>query len=103
MSGIVNYISAFDNRASEGDTCANSFADGTDAPRGCRIPSFYSIDLSARWQATKAFQLFGSVQNVTDRVAPLDPLTYGSINYNPLHFSGAIGRYFTVGAKFSFN
>ena len=103
VSGIVNYISAFDNRASEGDTCANSFADGTDAPRGCRIPSFYSIDLSARWQATPAFQVFGSVQNVTDRVAPLDPLTYGSVSYNPLHFNGAIGRYFTVGAKFSFN
>jgi len=25
------------------------------------------------------------------------------VNYNPLHFSGAIGRYFTVGAKYTFN
>jgi len=24
------------------------------------------------------------------------------VNYNPLHFSGAIGRYFTVGAKYTF-
>jgi iron complex outermembrane receptor protein len=47
--------------------------------------------------------VFASVQNVTDRIAPLDPLTYGSVGYNPLHYSGAIGRYFTVGAKFTFN
>ena len=86
----------------EGAPCANTFADGTPAPHGCRIPSFYTIDLSARWKATDSFELFASVQNVTDKIAPLDPLTYGAVNYNPMHFSGAIGRYFTVGAKFSF-
>jgi len=43
------------------------------------------------------------VQNVTDRIAPLDPLTYGAVSYNPLHFSGTIGRYYTVGARFNFN
>ena len=48
-------------------------------------------------------EIFGSVANVFDRTAPLDPATYGGINYNPLHFSGAIGRYFTVGAKYTFN
>ena len=103
VSGIVNYIGSMDNIAFEGDSCANAFADGTDAPGGCEIPSFYSIDLSGRWKATDAFELFASVQNVTDRVAPLDPLTYGAVNYNPLHASGAIGRYFTVGAKYTFN
>jgi len=52
---------------------------------------------------TEHWEVFGSVANLTDRVAPLDPLTYGAINYNPMDFSGAIGRYFTVGAKFKFN
>jgi iron complex outermembrane receptor protein len=103
LSSVVNYIGSFKNVAFEGDTCANSFADGTDAPRGCRIPSFYTIDLSGRWKATDSFEVFASVLNVTDKIAPLDPLTYGAVNYNPLHFSGAVGRYFTVGAKFSFN
>ncbi len=28
-----------------------------------RIASFYSVDLSGRWQATDALQLFGSVEN----------------------------------------
>ena len=103
MSGIVNYIGGFDNVAFEGDACANSFADGTDAPNGCEIPSFYTIDLSGRWKATDSFEVFASVQNVTDKIAPLDPLTYGAVSYNPMHYSGAIGRYFTVGAKFTFN
>ncbi len=103
MSGIVNYIGGFDNIAFEGDACANSFADGSDAPNGCRIPSFYAIDLSGRWKATDSFEVFASVQNVTDKIAPLDPLTYGAVSYNPMHYSGAIGRYFTVGAKFTFN
>lgn len=103
ISGIANYIGSMDNVAFEGDSCANHFADGTDAPRGCEIPSFYTIDLSGRWRATDSFEVFGSIQNVTDRVAPLDPLTYGAVNYNPLHYSGAIGRYFTLGAKYTFN
>ena len=103
VSGIVNYIGSFRNVAFEGDTCANTFADGSDAPNGCRIPSFHTVDLSGRWKATDALEVFASVLNVTDRIAPLDPLTYGAVNYNPLHFSGAIGRYFTLGAKFTFN
>ncbi|MBD9534804.1 TonB-dependent receptor [Stenotrophomonas sp. ATCM1_4] len=103
VSAIGNYIGSMDNVAFEGDSCANHYADGSDAPRGCELRSFYTIDLSGRWRATDALEIFGSVQNVTDRIAPLDPLTYGAVNYNPLHFSGAVGRYFTLGAKYTFN
>ena len=60
------------------------------------------MDLSANWKATEALAVFGSVQNVGDRIAPLDPVTYGALNYNPLDFSGAMGRYFTLGVKYTF-
>jgi iron complex outermembrane receptor protein len=104
VSGVANYRSKFDNKApySIGAGCAATFADGTEAPNGCEIPSFYTIDLSANWKATDAFEVFGSVQNVTDRIAPLDPTTYGGLNYNPLDFSGALGRFYTVGVKYTF-
>lgn len=108
VSAVVNYISSLDNITEEKDEngnpspCANSFADGSDAPRGCKLPSFYTIDLSGQWNVTESLQLFGSVQNLTDKIAPLDPLTYGAVNYNPLHSSGAIGRYFTVGVRYEF-
>lgn len=104
VSSVVNWRDSIKNVSEEADTdCANHFADGTDAPNGCELKSFYTIDLSARWKPTDAWEIFGSVANVTDRIAPLDPLTYGAINYNPLDFSGAIGRYYTIGAKYSFN
>ena len=101
---MVNWRDSIRNVTEAGDTeCANGFANGDDAPRGCKLASFYTVDLSARWMPTEHWEVFGSVANLTDRVAPLDPLTYGAINYNPMDFSGAIGRYFTIGAKFKFD
>ena len=109
LSAVANYRSSFDNvalfsvgPAGDDSDCASVFADGDDAPRGCEIPSFYTIDLSANWRATEAFEVFGSVQNATDRIAPLDPTTYGGLNYNPLDFSGALGRFYTLGVKYRF-
>ncbi len=107
LSGIVNYISSMDNLAETGgtkeDDCLNFYADGRPAPGDCSVASFTTFDLSANWKASEHLEVFGSVANVFDRIAPLDPATYGGVNYNPLHFSGAIGRYFTLGAKYTFN
>jgi iron complex outermembrane recepter protein len=80
------------NNDSEGESCTNSFADDSDAPRGCEIAAFYTVGLTGRWDVTEAMQVFGTVENLTDRVAPLDPHTYGAVNYNPLDAAGAIGR-----------
>jgi iron complex outermembrane receptor protein len=103
VTGLVNYISSIKNVFEEGDpTCASHFADGSDAPGGCKIPSFWTLDVSARWSPTKNLEVFGSIQNLTDKVAPLDPTTYGAVNFNPLHVSGAIGRFYTLGAKYKF-
>ncbi|RPE76976.1 TonB-dependent receptor [Vulcaniibacterium tengchongense] len=105
VSLVGNYRSDMDNIAYRGseDGCLAVFNDaGDEAPRGCRIPSFYTVDLSTRWSPAEGWELFGSVQNLTDRVAPLDPTTYGAINYNPMDFSGAVGRYYTLGVKYTF-
>lgn len=102
FGAMVNYRGSFKNVAEQGDNCANSFADGSPAPAHCRIPAFTTMDLSARYHFANSFEVFGSIQNVFDKTAPLDPLTYGAMNYNPLDSSGAIGRYFTVGAKYTF-
>ncbi|WP_447594996.1 TonB-dependent receptor [Stenotrophomonas rhizophila] len=102
VSGVANYISKMENKDFRGPDGSYQFAyaDGTDVTK---ISSFTTFDLSGRWNVTEAFELNASVQNLFDRIAPLDPTTYGGVNYNPLHFSGAIGRYFTVGAKYTFN
>ncbi len=103
LTGVANWRSSIRNVYTAADTeCATVFANGSDAPNGCRIASFWTLDLSGRWNVTKQLQIFGSIQNLFDRVAPLDATTYGGISYNPLDASGAMGRYYTVGLKFTF-
>ena len=103
LTGLVNWRSSMKNTADKDSSeCLTHFADGSDAPNGCRIPSFWTLDLSGRWNATRALQIYGSIANVTDKVAPLDATTYGGINYNPMDVSGAMGRYYRLGLKYTF-
>jgi len=102
VSALANYRGSIKNVYAEGEECATHFEDGSEAPNGCRIASFTTVDLSARWRAWKNLEVFGTIQNLFDKKPPLDPTTYGSINFNPLDISGAIGRYFTVGLKYTF-
>lgn len=104
LAGVVNYRGSMQNRNFKDDPagCASHYADGTDAPSGCKIKSFATVDLTARWAVTPQLELFGSIQNLFDTKPPLDPLTYGAVSYNPLDYSGAVGRFFNVGAKYRF-
>ena len=100
----LNYRASIKNVAfkDDPDGCLTVFADGSDAPKGCKIGSFYTVDLTMRWQATQKLEIFGSVNNLFDRVPPVDPTTYGAVSYNPLDYSGAIGRYYNVGLRYKF-
>jgi iron complex outermembrane receptor protein len=60
------------------------------------------VDLNVRWKVFKDTEIFGSVINLFDKVAPLDPTTYGAVSYNPLDYSGAVGRFFNIGLKHKF-
>ncbi len=104
VASVLNYRGALSNKffKNDPDGCAFHYANGNDAPGGCKIASFTTVDLTFKWKATKQIEIFGGVQNVFDKIAPLDPLTYGATSYNPLDYSGAVGRYFTAGAKMSF-
>lgn len=69
----------------------------------CRISSFTSVDLFGSHRIGKEWTLNANIQNLFDRAAPFDPQTYGGINYNPaLDQAGAVGRYYRVGARYSF-
>jgi iron complex outermembrane receptor protein len=102
VSAIANYRSDMQNVRFAGDKCASKFANGSPAPGDCRLASFTTIDLSARYKLSANWQIYGSIQNLFDRVAPLDPLTYGGLSYNPMDASGAVGRYFKAGARYQF-
>jgi len=72
---------------------------------GCKLPAFTTLDLFGRWSPNKNWEINLSIQNVFDKKAPFDPYlvnTYG-INYNQTwHQSGAVGRFWTIGAKYTF-
>jgi iron complex outermembrane receptor protein len=104
VSTIANYRGSISNKLFKDDPagCASALADGTEVPGGCRLASFTTVDLSFRWNILKNTELSGSIQNVFDRKPPFDPLSYGAIGYNPLDYSGAIGRYFTLGVRHKF-
>ena len=104
LSANVNYRGPIDNTyfKDDPDGCASHFANGADAPTDCELASFTTVDLVLRWKPQPRWEIYGSIQNVFDKQAPLDPLTYGAVSYNPLDYYGAIGRYFTLGAKYSF-
>jgi iron complex outermembrane receptor protein len=103
LSGVVNFRGKLDNKLSKEETeCAFFFADGSDSPNGCKISSFTTLDLTGRYRLSDKAELFGTIQNVFDKEPPLDPLTYGSAGYNPLDYSGALGRYFQIGMRYTF-
>ncbi len=130
LTGAVNYVGPIKMVDHKGETAVdNGDGTATDTTNGliqnynggsldcavfdlagnqynkCKLPSFTTFDLFAKWTPVKNLDINFSIQNVFDRKAPFDPylvLTYG-INYNQTwHQSGAVGRFFTLGAKYSF-
>ena len=100
----VNYRGKIGNYGEESQKpdCNQVLANGADFPSGCKVKSFTTADLSAAWKFGKNSEIFGSIQNVFDTKPPADFETYGAIGYNPLDYSGAIGRFFRVGVKHQF-
>jgi iron complex outermembrane receptor protein len=82
-----------------------TFDDGSDAPAGCKTPSFTTFDLSAKYEVSKSVQLDGLVLNVFDRVAPYDlTALYGTTHYNADYNQiGGLGRTWNVGLRYQFN
>jgi iron complex outermembrane recepter protein len=73
------------------------------APDGCKIKSFQTFDLFGKWSGIKNLEIYGSIKNLFDKKPPYDPQVYSAFHYNPiLHLQGAIGRSFTLGAKYTF-
>ena len=97
-------------------TCAVALVaefNGANPPSNfCRVPSFTEVNLSARYLLTKNWELHASVTNLFNRQAPYDLQTFGSAGngagtggapYDPaLAQDGAIGRFFMVGARYTF-
>jgi hypothetical protein len=101
VSTIINYRGSFPNIEQKGGDCETT-AGGNPNPGNCRIGSFTTFDLTGRWRINRQWEVFGTVQYLFDKVPPYDPTTYGAYNYNALDYYGAIGRFFSAGARLKF-
>jgi iron complex outermembrane receptor protein len=83
------------------------FNTSTPPSQYCHIPSFLTTDVTATYKFGKNWKFHATVLNLFDRAPPIDTGTYGNssnlTSYNPaLHQSGAVGRFFSVGAAYTF-
>jgi iron complex outermembrane receptor protein len=99
VTGIVRYIGPMDTiEAQQLPTCLQPDFNN------CTVASFTTLDLSAAYSGFKNWQIFGSIINVFNRIAPLDvQAAYGNYNYNFNYAStGATGTQFNLGARYTF-
>jgi iron complex outermembrane receptor protein len=87
------------DESSSGDQCLQLSLDNPN----CNIASFTYADVHGEYQLDEHLQLSLTVSNVTNRIAPLNTITYGGFNYNPsLDQAGAVGRYFELGVHYTY-
>ncbi len=85
-----------------GRVCGVYNPDGT-VRNGCRVDAFTTLDLFGRFKGGENWEINASIINALGKQAPFDPYTYGGLNYNPaFHQAGAVGRFFTLGLRYSF-
>ncbi len=103
LGANLNYRGEMTNKYEAADTdCATVLANGTDSPTGCKIASFTTLDVSGAYKLGKNTEISGSIANLFNTAPPTDFVTYGAIGYNPLDYSGAIGRYFRINLRHQF-
>lgn len=119
LTATVQHISSFSVTDVSYDVPDCSTALGHIYPEGapansplCRVGSFTTLNLNWRYNVSKNFSLRAAVVNALGAKPPIDAfassspgggVAAGGAHYNPsLHQDGAVGRFVTVGASYSF-
>jgi iron complex outermembrane receptor protein len=69
----------------------------------CHTASFIDMDLTGIYKINSHLTTSLTIQNLADKLPPLNPANYGTNNYNSTYTqAGAIGRFFKIGAIYKF-
>lgn len=69
----------------------------------CYVAGFGYANVYGQYQANEHLQLTGTITNVTNRLPPLDTVTYGGQNYDASYDqAGAIGRFMEVAFRYRY-
>ena len=118
VTATVNYTSGFstidpalgvnDCTSTAADVGGRPYFQGLPQPAGyCNVSSFTVTNLNLNYRISENLTLRGAILNLFDKEAPYDVGTYGNAgvqtSYNAsLHQPGAVGRFFTIGANYTF-
>ncbi|MET0180845.1 MAG: TonB-dependent receptor, partial [Novosphingobium sp.] len=105
VSATAEYFDGYNlSAADQGDTAGDCGQLGGSATFvGCNVDSYITVDLAASVEVNDKFTFYVNVLNLLDDLPPIDPITYGANNYNPVQGgTGIFGRQFRVGAKVNF-
>jgi iron complex outermembrane receptor protein len=118
VTATVNYTSGFstidpalgvnDCTSTAHDVGGRPYFDQTIQPAAyCNVSSFTVTNLNLNYRISENLTLRGAILNLFDKEAPYDVGTYGNAgvgtSYNAsLHQPGAVGRFFTLGANYTF-
>lgn len=99
-----------ENSCTDGINSSYARFTNTDTPpqQYCQTHSFFTTDMTLTYHMDKHWTFHATILNMFNRQPPIDVATYGAAGggiaaYNPtIAQSGAVGRYFNVGAAFRF-
>jgi iron complex outermembrane receptor protein len=103
VTGTVRYVSGYQSIPYQGVTTPDECLSALDTG-DCHIGSFTTLDLSGKYTGFKNWEIYGSIVNVFNRVAPFNPAAaYGNVNFNYNYaFSGGTGTQFNLGARYTY-
>lgn len=69
----------------------------------CHVASFTDLDLTGRYRFSDHLSGSVAIENLLDKLPPINPADYAGQNYNPTyHQAGIVGRFFKLGANYKF-
>ncbi|MBV1774422.1 TonB-dependent receptor [Burkholderiaceae bacterium DAT-1] len=93
----ANAVGSFSYSGSPLSACPASVANYR--PGGCEIGSFTTYNLNVGYTGFKGWRLAANIQNLTNRMPPIDTTYTQNYDYN---YHNIIGRFYTVSASYSF-
>jgi iron complex outermembrane receptor protein len=104
FSAIAYYIGAYKEFGSDVAPqylCLGPAITGVGMTANCRVGSFTDIDLTGSFAITPNFSVSAMIENVADKLPPVDTPNYAGTNYNPTYSQqGIVGRFFRVGLHY---
>jgi iron complex outermembrane receptor protein len=104
VTGTANYFGGY-NLSAEDQTGPGTAGDCGlgDVWGPCDVSEYITFDLNARIKINDQFTFYGTVNNLFDKMPPIDIATYGAHLYNPVQGgNGILGRYFRAGVRVGF-